>query len=110
MLKERIVHFKHWQTGEECEYNPSYSMDHIRKTNLICPFDSTPIFRRDYYHNEHDIFCPNCHEYYSRNTQEEINKQAKDDVLRNKKTLKELEERKADLEARIKHAEEVGLI
>lgn len=104
------IKFKDWQTGEEKEYNPAHSTDHINQTKLICPFDNTPLFRRDYYHNEHDIFCPNCNEFYIQNSQEEINKQAKDIALNNKEKLEKLESTKANLEARIKHAKEVGLL
>ena len=110
-MEEEIIKYKDWKTGEEREYNPRHSSCIISKINLICPFDNTPILERSYYHNEHDVFCPNCGNSYPRTRdQEEINQQAKDSILRNRKDLKELEETKADLEARIKHAEEVGLI
>jgi uncharacterized Zn finger protein (UPF0148 family) len=110
-MGQGIIKYKHWKTGEEEQWDLSHYAGVAHKTNLICPFDDTPILDREHYHNEHDVFCPNCGNSYSRNsTQEEINEQAKENVLRNKKTLKELEERKADLESKIKHAEEVGLI
>jgi hypothetical protein len=107
-----IIKYKDWKTGEEKEYKLNQHSSEIEtKTNLICPFDNTPILERSYYHNEYDAFCLNCRNPYSRTrSQEEINEQAKNYFLRNKKNLKELEVVKADLEARIKHAEEVGLI
>jgi hypothetical protein len=106
-----IIKYKHWKTGEEEQCDLSHYIDVAYKTNLICPFDNTPIIERSYYHNEHDTFCPNCGNSYPRTiNQKEINQQAKDSILRNKKDLNELEEKKADLESRIKHAEEVGLI
>jgi uncharacterized Zn finger protein (UPF0148 family) len=106
-----IIKYKKWDTGEEKEYNPSCSLDTLNQTNLICPFDNTPLFDRSYYHNEHDLFCPNCGGVYPpKSNQKEIKNQSREDALRNKKQLQELEEKKADLEARIKHAEEVGLI
>lgn len=107
-----IIKYKDWKTGEEKGMDISkYAGDGIDKTDLICPFDDTPILERSYYHNEHDLFCPNCRAYYPRTRdQKEINESAKDDALRNKKELIELKKKTTDLEARIKHAEEVGLI
>jgi hypothetical protein len=106
-----IIKYKDWKTGEEKEYELNqFSSEIEAKTNLLCPFDNTPLLDRSYYHNEYDLFCPNCKNPYPRTrSQEEVNESAKKYVLRNKRDLKELEEKKADLEARIKHAEEVGL-
>ena len=102
------IKHKDWKTGEEREY---HSSDPINETGLICPFDNVQILDRSYYHNEHDVFCPGCGANYLRNsTQEEINEQAKESILKRKKDLIRLEKTKEDLEARIKHAEEMGLI
>lgn len=110
-MESKIIRYKDWKTGEEMEHSlrDSYPTQE-RIINLICPFDQTPIISA-YNDYEHWRFCPNCGELYSRNaSQEEIKEQAKEHISRDKKDLQELEQTKADLEARIKHAEEVGLI
>lgn len=110
-IMREIIHYQDWKTGEEREFNPNQGLDFIRKTNLVCPFDNTPIFYRSYYHNEHEFFCPNCGGYYPEpKNQEEINRHAIEDALKCKDQLVKLKETKADLEARIKQAEKMGLI
>lgn len=106
-----VILYQNWKTGKEEKYELNlYSSDIEHKTDLICPFDNTPILERSYYHNEHDLFCPNCGETYSPNrTQEWINKQAKNGLFRNRIELIELEKKKAKLEERIKQAEEMGI-
>ncbi len=109
-MESKIIKYKYWKTGEEMEHLLRDSYPHETITNLICPFDQTPLISayNDYAQWK---FCPNCGEIYSRNvSQEKINEQAKEHLLRDKKDLQELEQTRADLEARIKHAEEVGLI
>ena len=106
-----IIHYQDWKTGEEKEYDSTSSSDIIRKTNLVCPFDNTPILDRIYYHNEHDFFCPNCREHYSEtNNQEEINHHAIKDALKCKDQLAGLEKTRADLEAQVRQAEKMGLL
>ena len=109
-MESKIIQYKDWKTGEEMEHLLRDSYPNETITNLICPFDQTPIISA-YNDYEQWRFCPNCGELYSRKiSQEKINEQAKEHLLRDKKDLQELEQTKADLEARIKHAEEIGLI
>jgi len=110
-MEPEIIHYTDWQTGEKQEYslgNHGWSVENISKRK--CPFDYTPlIFAYD--DRSERLFCPNCGEDYSKNsTQKEIDEQARNHLLDHKKDLEELEETRADLEARIKHAEEVGLL
>jgi hypothetical protein len=115
-MEQEKIKYKDWRTGEEKVHITS---DITYRTGLICPFDNIEILDRNFYHNEHDTYCPGCRMSYSSKyiSQEKVNLEAiqnaqryKKEILTTEKNLKELEEKKADLEARIKHAEEVGLI
>jgi DNA-directed RNA polymerase subunit M/transcription elongation factor TFIIS len=111
MDKEKID-YNDWKTGEKRQYILNdYTSDIEHKTKLFCPFDNTPLI---FAYDERDktLSCPNCGEQYHPHSrsQEEINNQSKAYALRKKNYLKEIEEKRADLEARVKHAEEVGLI
>lgn len=108
-MAQEGIHYIDWKTGEEEIYHPPFSIL-IHKTNLICPFDNTPILDGNSYHNEHDFFCPNCWAHYPTINQEGINDHARKKLRKCEDELNELKDRESDLEARIKHAKDVGLI
>jgi hypothetical protein len=102
------IKYKDWKTGEEKEYRSS---DSITLAGLICPFDGNEIIDRNYYHNEHDTFCPSCRMDYSRHSsQAEIDQEAKENLIRLVKEKEKLIEREKALEERINHARSVGLL
>ncbi len=107
----KIVHYKHWKTGEEREYKLNSDNSYSEQlTKVFCPFDKTPIIFKynDYFQT---CFCPNCSLEYSKNSnQEEINKQAESQVREWQKNLVSLHKQTATLELRIKHAEKQGLL
>lgn len=117
------IDYIHWKTGKKKKYllnNCTYNIE--EKTNFICPFDKTPLVVARGHENDKTIFCPNCHEEYDcynylNRTQEVTNKEAvgnvqqyKKDLIRNEKQQIKLKKKKEDLEARIKHAKEIGLL
>jgi hypothetical protein len=109
-VKEEIIDYRDWRTGEK----KKYKIDRITiiKTNLICPFDNTPLMEIEENSLSYDyISCPNCKEDYSiTKNQEEINKQARENILRQVRRLPQLTRERKDLEARIKHAKNVGIL
>ena len=107
---EKIT-YKHWETGEEFteELRNSHPAEH--KTDLVCPFDDSPIIR---WYNEMDkgYKCPNCGIDYNIEfkTQDEINKGAKEYFQRVEKKVDKLEKEKNELEKMLNHAAEKGII
>jgi hypothetical protein len=108
-MEEEFLKYKSWKTGEEYEYKLNLSWAHERVTQLVCPFDKTPLL---FCYDDMDKWteCVNCGEHYLLGSQQEIDEQARNNALERKRELDKLEKRKADLEARIKHAEEGGLL
>lgn len=109
-MKEEIITYHDWRTGEK----KSYRIDRVTKfkTSLICPFDNTPIIKIEENSSLYDsILCPNCREDYTlTEKQEEINQQARENLLRHVRRLSQLTKERKDLEARVNHAKNIGLI
>jgi hypothetical protein len=59
-----FIKFNHWRTGEltKRELSNAYPSESI--TKLICPFDSTKIFRWHDGHGDKGYSCPNCNTEY----------------------------------------------
>lgn len=109
-VPKEVISYTHWKTEEKEQYvlnDRSFSLE--RKTNLICPFDQTPIIIA-YDGVDNHYFCPNCEESYFSRTQSGIEREAKENVILNRQKLSSLEEESANLKERISHAEKIGLI
>ncbi len=109
-MEDEILKYKDWETGEEKEYTIKFGKGSL--SHLICPFDKTPLIHT-YDDWSNDVRCINCGEEFHVNgglTQENLNEKYKWKMEKHQETLRELEEKKADLEARLKHAREVGLL
>jgi len=104
-MNQEEIEYVFWKTGEKIKKKLNDSHPAEEKTNLICPFDETPIIR---WYNEIDqgYKCPNCGTNYSgiRNRQEDVNKYAEKHFNQLQEKLIELEKDKKDLEKKVNHA------
>ena len=76
-MAEHVIYFKDWRTGRRREYALQQHEENFAKHNTICPFDKTPLLHfvaGDY------TYCPNCRQKYWGVGQEDINKEAKENV------------------------------
>ncbi|MFW6283064.1 MAG: hypothetical protein ACOC1P_03360 [Minisyncoccales bacterium] len=110
-MDEEVIKYRDWETGEEIERRLSNSHPAEHKTDLICPFDNSPIIR---WYDEIDkgYKCPNCNIDYSgiNNIQEEVDERARDYFSRVKNRLKSIEEERRNLEKRLNHAIDKDII
>ena len=109
-MEDEILKYVDWKTGGEREYVLIFGKGEL--SHLVCPFDKTPLIHT-YDDWSNDVICVNCGEEFHANgglTQEKLNETYKHRLEKFKEIISELERKRADLEARIKHGQEVGLL
>ncbi len=111
-MKKETIKYKHWKTGEKIEKELSFSHPSENKTDLFCPFDNTPIIRYHDGHGGKGYECPNCGIEYGilSGTQENVDNFAKQYFEQIKNDLENLEKEKKNLETKLNHARNKGII
>jgi len=98
-MEDRVITFKDWKTGRKVKYNLHSAYPCENKTDLICPFDESPII---WWYNEQDKghHCPNCNLNYPTEikNQEEVDKFFQDYLSDLKIHLIRLDSQKKNIE------------
>jgi len=106
-MSDEFIEFNHWENGEliKRELRTSYPLE--SKTNLICPFDKTPILRWHDGHGDKGYNCPNCNIEYKiySGTQKAVNEFYKSHLENLKLELINLEKKKITIESILSPAE-----
>ena len=111
-MEKDFLKYQSWKTGEIIEQELSISYPSQQKTDLVCPFDNTPIIRYHDGHGGKGYECINCEIEYSisHGNQNEVNDFAKDYFGKMSKKIIALENQKKNLETMLNHAKKKGLI